>query len=284
MSFLDNNLSTSAAAISYSLIIALFPSLLFLLTIGNNIIGPERVERYVLKQVLDFFPVAYGFIRNNLETLSSLSTRFIITCFIGMFWAGMGIFSVIETALNRIYGTPSRSFLHGRAINFAFTNLVFVLLGASAISTALIAGLQAAVGALPVTLGEKIQALYSFFWQFIFILVSIIDTIALFTMVYKWLPNTKISTREALTGGVIAGLMWELAKYGFSYLLPFFNYDLLHGSIGAAIALLTWVYISSLIMLFGAQFTAVLHRDHLLEAPVSESPKTLGEEPLAVNE
>ncbi len=284
MSFLDNNLSTSAAAISYSLILALFPSLLFLLTIGNNMIGPERVERYVLKQVLDFFPVAYGFIRNNLETLSSLSTRFIITCFIGMFWAGMGIFSVIETALNRIYGTPSRSFLHGRAINFAFTNLVFVLLGASAISTALIAGLQAAVGALPVTLGEKIQALYSFFWQFIFILVSIIVTIALFTMVYKWLPNTKISTREALTGGVIAGLMWELAKYGFSYLLPFFNYDLLHGSIGAAIALLTWVYISSLIMLFGAQFTAVLHRDHLLEAPVSESPKTLKEEPLAVNE
>jgi membrane protein len=284
MSFLDNNLSTSAAAISYSLILALFPSLLFLLTIGTEIIGRERVERYILKQVLDFFPVAYGFIRNNLESLSSLSTRFILTCFIGMFWAGMGIFSVIETALNRIYGTPSRSFLHGRAINFAFTNLVFVLLGVSAISTAMIAGLQAAIGALPVTLGARVQAFYSFFWQFVFILVSIIVTIALFTMVYKWLPNTKISTREALTGGVIAGLMWELAKYGFSYLLPFFNYDLLHGSVGAAIALLTWVYTSSLIMLFGAQFTAVLHRDHLLETPVSEQTKTLKEEPLVVNE
>ena len=69
---------------------------------------------------------------------------------------------------------------------------------------------------------------------------------------------------EALTGAVIAGVLWEAAKFGFAYLLPYFHYDLLYGSIGAAVALLTWVYLSSIIMLFGAQFTALLHRDHLL--------------------
>jgi membrane protein len=49
-------------------------------------------------------------------------------------------------------------------------------------------------------------------------------------------------------------------------LLPYFHYDLLYGSIGAGVALLTWVYLSSVIMLFGAQFTALLHRDHLFNA------------------
>ncbi|MEW6126390.1 MAG: YihY/virulence factor BrkB family protein [Acidobacteriota bacterium] len=284
MSFLDNNLTTSAAAISYSLILALFPSLLFLLTIGNSLIGPERVERYVLKQVLDFFPVAYGFIRNNLESLSSLSTRLIITCFIGMLWAGMGIFSVIETALNRIYGTSPRSFLHGRAVNFAMINLVFALLGVSALSTAVLTGLQSTVGSLPIKLGEKVAAFSGFVWQSLFVLVSMVITITLFTVMYKWLPNTKISTREALTGGIIAGVLWECAKYGFSFLLPFFNYDLLHGSIGAAVALLTWVYTSSVIMLFGVQFTAILHRDHLLHAVDAKAVPVVNETPIGVSE
>src|SRR4029079_6219054 len=88
----------------------------------------------------------------------------------------------------------------------------------------------------------------------------------LFTMFYKWLPNTKVSLREALTGAILAGVGWEAAKYGVSFLLPYFHYDLLHGSIGAAVALLSWVYTSSVIMLFGAQFTALLHREHLYEA------------------
>ena len=73
--------------------------------------------------------------------------------------------------------------------------------------------------------------------------------------------------------------MWEGAKLGFAYLLPYFHYDLLYGSIGAAIALLSWVYLSSVIMLFGAQFTAVLHRAHLYDPPQKDSESTLDEAP-----
>jgi membrane protein len=75
-----------------------------------------------------------------------------------------------------------------------------------------------------------------------------------------------VALTEALPGAVLAGALWEAAKFGFAYLLPYFHYDLLYGSIGAAVALLSWVYLSSVIMLFGAQFTALLHRDHLFEA------------------
>ncbi|HEU4391444.1 MAG TPA: YhjD/YihY/BrkB family envelope integrity protein, partial [Blastocatellia bacterium] len=57
----------------------------------------------------------------------------------------------------------------------------------------------------------------------------------------------------------------------FAHLLPYFHYELLYGSIGAAIALLSWAYISSGIMLFGAQFTALLHREHLFESSRSAS-------------
>jgi membrane protein len=99
-----------------------------------------------------------------------------------------------------------------------------------------------------------------------FVLASLAVTIILFAVLYKLLPNTHVPITEVLPGAVLAGALWEAAKFGFAYLLPYFHYDLLYGSIGAAVALLTWVYLSSVIMLFGAQFTALLHRDHLFEA------------------
>jgi membrane protein len=284
MSFLDNELATSAAAVSYSLILALFPTLLFLITVGNSIIGPEKVEKYLLRQVLDFFPGAYTFVRNNLESISNISTRLIISCFIAMVWAAMGIFSVIERALNRIWGTVPRSFLHGRAINFLTLILVVILLGASALSTALVTGLQSVAGDLPAKLGQQMQTIAGYFWHLVFILLSLAVTVILFTLLYKWLPNTKVSLREALTGAILAGVAWEAAKYGVSFLLPYFHYDLLHGSIGAAVALLSWVYTSSVIMLFGAQFTAVLHRDHLLEAAKEDNSPRLEESSVIVSE
>src|SRR5205823_5432931 len=94
------------------------------------------------------------------------------------------------------------------------------------------------------------------------------------------LPNTHVPFKEALTGAVPAGILWEAAKFGFSYLLPYFHYDLLYGSIGAAVALLSWVYMSSVIMLFGAQFTALVHREHLYTAAEKKSHNGTGDLPV----
>jgi YihY family inner membrane protein len=263
MSFMENDLTTSAAAVSYFSMLALFPTLLLLLTIGNVVLGQETVEKYIIGQALAFLPGAQSFVRKNLESISGISTGVIISCLLVMLWAVSWMFTVIEKALNRIWGIPPRAFLHGRKVNFALMSLIFALLAASAVLTAFISGVRAAAERIPLRLGPEIAALGGYAWQAVFVLASTAVTIVLFTALYKWLPNTEVPILEALTGAVLSGILWEGAKFGFAFLLPYFHYDLLYGSIGAGVALLTWVYLSSLIMLFGAQFTAVLHRDHL---------------------
>lgn len=285
MTFMDNDLTTSAAAISYFSMLAFFPTLIFLLALGSRLSGSEQVERYIISQALTFFPGAQHFVRKNLESLSDISNGVIFSCVTVMLWAAAWVFTVIEKALNRILGTAPRSFLHGRAVNFVVMSTIFPLLGISSILTAILSGLKAATSRLPVQLGEQLEALSGYFWQSIFILGSLLITIVLFTILYKFLPNTRIAFREALTGAIVAGVLWEGAKLGFAYLLPYFHYDLLYGSIGAGIALLSWVYLSSVIMLFGAQFTAVLHRAHLYDPAGKDSEQTLDESSsLAVNE
>jgi membrane protein len=265
MSFMDNDLTTAAAAVSYFSMLALFPSLLVLLAIGNRLVGPETVEKYVIGQVLAFLPGAQTFVRKNLDSITTLSTGIILSCLFVMLWATSWMFTVIEKALNRVWGTYPRSFLRGRAVNIAVMTLVWALLAGSAVFTSFVTGVKAAAEKIPLRLGPWLTELSGFAWQSIFVLVSVAVTIILFAVLYKLLPNTHVPITEALPGAVLAGFFWEGAKFGFSFLLPYFHYDLLYGSIGAAVALLTWVYLSSVIMLFGAQFTALLHRDNLFE-------------------
>jgi membrane protein len=266
MAFMDNDLTTAAAAVSYFSMLTLFPTLLLLLTIGNRLLGPATVEKYIIGQALAYLPGAENFVRKNLESISNISAGVIVSCVTVMLWAASWMFTVIEKALNRVWGTYPRAFLKGRAWNIAVMSWIWALLGASALFTAFVTGLQAAAERFPLRLGAWVTALSSYAWQSIFIFASLAATVLLFTILYKLLPNTHVPFTEALTGAVLAGVLWEGAKFGFAFLLPYFHYDLLYGSIGAAVALLSWVYLSSVIMLFGAQFTALLHRDHLYVA------------------
>jgi len=266
VAYMDNDLTTSAAAISYFAILVLFPTLLLLLAIGNQIMGSEAVEKYVVGQVLAFLPGAQSFVRKNLDSIAAISGELMVSCLLIMLWAASWLFTVIEKALNRIYGTYPRSFLHGRLVNLALMTLIFALLGASSVITAVVSGVRATAQRIPLDLGPTGIALSGYVWHTVFIIVSALITITLFTMLYKILPNTQVPLLEALPGAVLAGVLWEGAKFGFAALLPYFHYDLVYGSIGAGVALLSWVYLSSVIMLFGAQFTALLHRDHLFEA------------------
>ena len=133
VAYMDNDLTTSAAAISYFAILVLFPTLLLLLAIGNQIMGSEAVEKYVVGQVLAFLPGAQGFVRKNLDSIAAISGQLTVSCMLIMLWAASWLFTVIEKALNRIYGTYPRSFLHGRLVNLALMTLIFALLGASSI-------------------------------------------------------------------------------------------------------------------------------------------------------
>ena len=87
-------------------------------------------------------------------------------------------------------------------------------------------------------------------------------TITLFVIVYRFMPQAEVSLFDTLPGAVIGGLLWEASKYIFASSLNYFHYDEIYGPVGAVVAVLTWSYVSSLILLFGAQLTAVFHREH----------------------
>jgi len=259
--FDENDLFTSAAAMSYFGLMALFPALLLMLAISNQITAATEL----LTRAVDVYPGSGKFLRETIRSLSSVSAGVIFTCVIVVLWAGSWVFAVIERALNRIWGTTSRAFWHGRALTIGMIGIIGVLLATSVMITSIVLSLREIAGRLSPRQIARYPVLLSVgsaFWQGIFAILSLLVTVVLFVIVYRFMPKAEVTFRDTLPGAILAGLLWEVAKYVFALSVNYFHYDQIYGSVGAVIAVLTWSYFSSLILLFGAQLTAVFHREH----------------------
>src|SRR6188474_1856341 len=102
--FHENDLFTSAAAMSYFGLMALFPALLLMLALSNRITAATEL----LSHAVDVYPGSARFLRDTIRSMSSVGTGVIITCLIVTLWAGSWVFAVIERALNRIWETTAR--------------------------------------------------------------------------------------------------------------------------------------------------------------------------------
>ena len=259
--FHENDLFTSAAAMSYFGLMALFPALLLLLTISNKLAAGSQM----LAHAVDVYPGSRDFLRHTIESFAHLGLGAIITCIILVLWAGSWVFAVVERALNRIWGAISRTFWHGRALTIGMVGVVGLLLSLSVLVTSVLVALREIAGNLSprqIARYTLLLSVGSAFWQVVFAAGSYLITVALFVLIYRLLPRAAVTLRDTLPGAFLGGLLWEIAKYIFAWSLGYFHYDEIYGSVGAVVAVLTWSYVSSLILLFGAQLTAVFHREH----------------------
>jgi membrane protein len=143
--------------------------------------------------------------------------------------------------------------------------VVGLLLSLSVLVTSILVALREMTGQLSprqIALYPLLSSVGSAFWQVLFAAGSFLITVALFVLIYRFMPRAEVTLRDTLPGALLAGVLWELAKYVFAWSLGYFHYDQIYGSVGAVVAVLTWSYVSSLILLFGAQLTAVFHREH----------------------
>ena len=259
--FHENDLFTSAAAMSYFGLMALFPALLLLLALSNKLAAGSQM----LTHAVDVYPGSARFLRDTIGAFSQIGVGAFITCIVLVLWAGSWVFAVVERALNRIWGASSRTFLRGRALTVGMVGVVGLLLSASVLVTSFLVALREIAGRFSPRQIERYTLLTtvgSVFWQIVFAAVSYLITVVLFVLVYRFMPRAAVTLRDTLPGALLAGLLWELAKYVFASSLHYFHYDQIYGSVGAVVAVLTWSYVSSLILLFGAQLTKVFHYEH----------------------
>ncbi len=235
----------TAAAIAYFAIFSLFPLALLSIGIASFSLGP-LMDQQVVVQRLEFIAPALGqLLGKNLDEIVRARGPVTVVALGSLIWSASSMFFVLTGTLTKVWGIErSRPVWKRRGLAILFV-LAFIgpILFLASFADSLITNL---LTRLP---GPIIQIVGGAGLG-----LAILLNVTLFMVLYLMLPHAASSWREILPGAIVAGLLWELAKRAFLFFISTYISisNLVYGSVAAIIAILTWAYLSSLILLFGA--------------------------------
>ena len=175
----------------------------------------------------------------------------VITLIIG----ATGMFGQLQDAMNTIWKVPPKprgfwvDILRTRALSFALVlGIAVLLLGSLFLSTFLAAASR---------YSQQIYPMTGPIWPFVDFGVSFIITTTLFAMIFKILPDVGIAWRDVWLGAALTSALFAVGKIGLGFYLGRGSFTSAYGAAGSFLVLLAWVYYSSQILFFGAEFTHV---------------------------
>ena len=254
----NSNDLTHAAAIAYYALLSLFPFLLLVISLLGAVTADESQRLAVLTFVFRYFPTQLDFVTSQLDAFRQARIPVGVAGSIALIWSSLGVFGAITSAVNEAWGVEKqRSFLKHRLVSFLMlvaAGLVMVigLLLVSAIRVA-----EASWFGVMLLRFQWLQALQS--WMFRY--AATIILICGIGLVYYFIPNAKTRFRDVWVGAALTGVLWRLAFDGFSwYIARNTRLALIQGSIAAVVVFLLWIYVSSVILIYGVEFTAAYAR------------------------
>jgi len=239
-----------ASALVHATTFSLFPLILGLVSFSLFILGSsESIIDKIVPVLKQAFPIGIDEIIRNISAIKQTSIVIATIGVIAFLWGVASIFRALESTLNVIWKVKKdRPFFKKSLLTIGSAFLVFILLIASVAVTLWVN----AIGA---------EGLAKFLPG-----LSILFSIFLFGLIYWLFPNRKIKLREAYFGAIFTGLLWEGAKYLFTfYITRVVDYSRIFGSLSAIILLFLWIYYSAYIFLFGAELSYVYARRKTLK-------------------
>lgn len=254
----DNRLLAVAAGVVFYRLLALFPAVTAFVSLYGLVADPSTIHEH-LSLVAGILPQgALDILNEQLARLTAHRTSALSLGFIGgllfALWSANAGSKAIMDSLNVAYGeTEKRSFIQLNLVALAFT------LGAIlAFMFALSAVVLAPIVLSHLGLGGGVDALVRIArWPALTALV-----VLGLTMLYRYGPSLSDPQWTWLfPGNVLAAIAWLAVSALFSwYIASFGNYDATYGSLGGAIGMMTWMWISTIVVLLGAELNAELNR------------------------
>ncbi|MDV4152604.1 YihY/virulence factor BrkB family protein [Clostridium sp. AL.422] len=250
----NDDIFALGAQLAYYLMLSFFPFLIFLMTV----VGFSRLNS------ADILDGLRAILPNNVFSLIDVTVvELVENQYAGLLgasialtvWSASSGFRAVIKGLNKAYNIKdTRSF-----IKRAFVAIIFTM------ALVLVIMVTLAMLVFGEVIGEYIISIVPFedfitrLWNISRFIIVILIMIFIFASIYRYAPAKKISWREVYPGAIVSTLGWIVVSLGFSYYINnIANYSRLYGSIGAVFVLMTWLYITSLMLIVGAEFNSVL--------------------------
>ncbi|HJR75772.1 MAG TPA: YihY/virulence factor BrkB family protein [Nitrospiraceae bacterium] len=246
------------AALAYYTVFAIVPLLVIIIAIIGLVFGQEAAQSYIIEQIAGLVgEQSANAIKDMIQRADQPSTGIVSTvvAVVTLLFGASGLFGQLQDALNTIWGVepkPDRGIwgmIQDRFLSFmAVLGTGFLLLVSLVLSAALSAFGKWFGGWLPAP--ELILQMLNFVISFGVITL-------LFAMMFKFLPDARIIWSDVWVGAAITALLFTLGKFLIGLYLGKSDVGSAYGAAGSLVIVLLWVYYSSQILLFGAEFTQV---------------------------
>ena len=248
------------AALAYYTVFSLAPLILVLLTIVGVLFrnDPAGAWSKITEQMGYFLDRSAVQVIQDIAQKASEPAKSVVATIIGIalaIFGASGVFGQLQDALNTIWGLKAKpgagiwKFLRARFLSFAMVGGICFLLLVSLVIESVLKGLsQYLQGSVP---GGATAALC------IYLIFDLVVVLLLFAMIFKYLPDAKIHWRDVWVGAALTAFLFLAGKWALGFYLGSGAAGSAYGAASSLITLLLWIYYSSQILLFGAEFTQV---------------------------
>ncbi|HEX3323867.1 MAG TPA: YihY/virulence factor BrkB family protein [Solirubrobacterales bacterium] len=279
--FMEDNLTDWAAALTYYGLLALFPALIALVSLLGLFGDPKTTTSSLTEIITSIGPKSgaqtfSGPIESITSNQSAAGFAFVAGLAVAL-WSASGYVGAFMRASSVIYETPEgRPFWKLRPLQLGVTLLMIVMMVALALGLVLTGPVVDAVAG-PIGLSGAAVSVWNIAkWPaMVAIFIVMVDVL------YYASPNVKLRGFKWVTpGGVVAIVVWAIASAAFAfYVANFSSYDKTYGTLGGLIALLVWLWISNLAILFGHELNAERERSAEIEEGQPRAEREIQLEP-----
>lgn len=256
--FLADRGTHLAAMIAYFAILAFVP-LLFLALSLLAFAGEQDESSLLVEELERAFPE--NSVENILEAVTEIqeqATELSVIGGIGLIWAALGFFSVLESAFNIVYGLPNRPFIRQKSF-------VLMLTAASLI----VLFLALVISSVGVELVQRAGVAEGFLSYLYALLVSTALLLGMTWSLYRLLTNTPLTWRETLPGAIVAALLLQASFQVLPLFVRLSNELVALQAYGGLVLLLVWLYVMANILVLGAEVNWWVSRGRRGDAPLT---------------
>ena len=253
--FLQRNCSYIAGAIAFYMLFSLFPLFLAMISVLGFVLGPEAEQEDLAVRLAEALPISSEYISDTMRGV--VETRAITgaASVLGLFTAATAAFGAIRKGINAAWGiSQTRPFIKERMIDFALVMGAGLLMIATLFSAPALGVLRE----ITFILAPDTMYFTRFVWALVPALIFPIFAFCIFAVLYRYLPNTEVKMSQVWPAALVAAIALTGANEALIWYFGTFPlaYNVIYGSVGAVMALLTWAYLSAIILLFGALMSA----------------------------
>ncbi len=273
--YMQHDTSTLGAALSYYMVFSIAPVIIIIITIVGYILGPHAVQGEIKDQLQDFLgPSGAAQLENVIKTIYHPGKNMLTTVLAtGLLVTGAtSVFGQLRTSLNIIWEVkphakkPAFKFLIDRIFSFGMIICVAFLMLVSLVFHAVLIAftdfLNAHISGISVGMIRVFDHA-----------LSVAGATVMFAFVYKYLSDARLKWGVVWEGALFTAILFVAGKHFIAMYIGRSNVTTTYGAIGSGVMILVWVYYSSQLVFFGAEFTRALamHRGHSLDPDGIES-------------